>query len=196
MQDFSAFYSKFDFLRSKSSFSRQLMVVCFRIFTNVHIQWKLVKICFAPLRGIEPRPRRWKRRILATRPQGMMYDWKIKTVLSFYVYVFVNIKYFNAPYARKSIRFHLAFLSDLKHGFSGMTNSAKMTVSPLRGIEPRPRRWKRRILATRPQGRMLKRRNKSVLRVVQMTPDQARDRNISCKFWYSGNTFICRPKKR
>ena len=25
----------------------------------------------APLRGIEPRPRRWKRRILATRPQGM-----------------------------------------------------------------------------------------------------------------------------
>ena len=32
-----------------------------------------VENLFPPLRGIEPRPRRWKRRILATRPQGIWY---------------------------------------------------------------------------------------------------------------------------
>ena len=38
-------------------------------FQEIH---DCLKICFTPLRGIEPRPRRWKRRILATRPQGMV----------------------------------------------------------------------------------------------------------------------------
>ena len=37
------------------------------------------------------------------------------------------------------------------HGIH-MRKNKKNKKSPLRGIEPRPRRWKRRILATRPQG--------------------------------------------
>ena len=41
--------------------------------------------------------------------------------------------------------------------------SHKMIISPVPGIEPRPRRWKRRILATRPHGITTSHEDKLVL---------------------------------
>ena len=99
----------------------------------------------APLRGIEPRPRRWKRRILATRPQGMVQvkNWQL-FVLS------INMTHFFMELNRV---WHFSMeLKGVLSNFHETHDYLKIWCPPLRGIEPRPRRWKRRILATRPQG--------------------------------------------
>ena len=90
----------------------------------------------APLRGIEPRPRRWKRRILATRPQGI---WPLENWQLFVTNINMT-------------HFFVMKLHCVLSNFHGIHDYLKIWCTPLRGIEPRPRRWKRRILATRPQG--------------------------------------------
>ena len=86
------------------------------------------------MRGIEPRPRRWERRILATRPHGIEH---LENQSWFYEDCFctssINGRYCCYPMCL------MIFLW-------------KKCLPPVRGIEPRPRRWKRRILATRPHG--------------------------------------------
>ena len=89
-----------------------------------------------PLRGIEPRPRRWKRRILATRPQGI---WQVE-IWQLFVFSIIMTHFF------------VMELNDVLSNFHEIHDYVKICCTPLRGIEPRPRRWKRRILATRPQG--------------------------------------------
>ena len=47
---------------------------------NAALQWRsplLKKKKISPMRGIEPRPRRWKRRILTTRPHGTVTSHEI-----------------------------------------------------------------------------------------------------------------------
>ena len=45
-----------------------------KYFYNLFFIWKMRLIGFPPCRGIEPRPRRWERRILTTRPTGMWFS--------------------------------------------------------------------------------------------------------------------------
>ena len=80
-----------------------------------------------PLRGIEPRPRRWKRRILATRPQGICKRSEKNPC---------HVKW-SYPIIFSKIKILISLMG---------------SRPPVQGIEPRPRRWERRILATRPHG--------------------------------------------
>ena len=95
-----------------------------------------------PWPGIEPGPRRWKRRILATRPSGIHDIGRrrhriYQTVITLYQIWLVLLNYWHCYgiYATKIILG--------QHRF------------PWPGIEPGPRRWERRILATRPSGTCL-----------------------------------------
>ena len=55
----------------------------------------LVEKC-SPMRGIEPRPRRWKRRILTTRPHGMT-DWLLFPFPCFFSFPFSWAKKIKVP---------------------------------------------------------------------------------------------------
>ena len=115
----------------------------------------LIALCIpekhgTPLRGIEPRPRRWKRRILATRPQGI---WPLENWQLFVTNINMT-------------HFFVMKLHCVLSNFHGIHDYVKIWCTPLRGIEPRPRRWKRRILATRPQGMVTYVLGKSTLVLV------------------------------
>ena len=113
-----------------------------------------------PVRGIEPRPRRWERRILATRPHGIE---SCNNMLWVYKGRFSNLenRHFRRRWSEiRIIPMYTMFESTIKNMLPSSINCDLLIAlcvpekhgTPLRGIEPRPRRWKRRILATRPQG--------------------------------------------
>ena len=109
------------------------------------------------MRGIEPRPRRWERRILATRPHGIdktkLPNEQItgQVLLSWY-----RLWRYLALLGARELHGFIIHDRHISPNTTGLPlekrNLCENFCAPVRGIEPRPRRWKRRILATRPQG--------------------------------------------
>ena len=110
-----------------------------------------------PLRGIEPRPRRWERRILATRPHGIdktkLPNEQITGQVSLSWY---RLWRYLALLGARELHGFIIHDRHISPNTTGLPlekrNLCENFCAPVRGIEPRPRRWKRRILATRPQG--------------------------------------------
>ena len=109
------------------------------------------------MRGIEPRPRRWERRILATRPHGIdktkLPNEQItgQVLLSLY-----RLWRYLALLGARELHGFIIHDRHISPNTTGLPlekrNLCENFCAPVRGIEPRPRRWKRRILATRPHG--------------------------------------------